>query len=181
MPKLAEYQILMRQRMSGFLLALMLVGIGLSSWVSAQQLNIAAPDEDFSITLSSEAQDAINSGVALSIRCEIAVRSSYWLFAIMGQRKDHHFLLVRHALSNRFIVKQDELDTPHIFRSISEATNYISTQATILLENHNNAQTPFSMRLSLNKFELPGPMRLNAFISDAWDLDTGWIKWKSAS
>ena len=149
--------------------------------VMAQQSNASEPIQSINIKLSDEINQAINSGVALSFSCQLAVRESFWLFSINKQQKNHHFSLTRHALSNRYIVKYDKLDTPYIFRTISEATNHITLQAESLLELYSNEQTPFSIRVSLNKFELPGPMRLYAFISESWNLDTGWIVWNSAN
>lgn len=137
--------------------------------------------QSINIKLSDEIHHAINSGVALSFTCQLAIRESFWLFSINRKQKDHNFLLTRHALSNRYLVKQDKLDTPHIFRTISEATNYIAFQSETLLEFYSNDQNRFSIRVLLNKFDLPGPMRLNAFISESWNLDTGWVLWKSAS
>lgn len=127
------------------------------------------------IELSSEAQDAINHGVGLSFNCQLAIRRSMWLFHISEKQKLHRFFITRHALSSRYIVRRDDLLTPRLFSTISEATNYIAAQTIMLLEFYHDANNPYSMRLSLDKFKLPGPMRLNAFISGAWDLDTGWI------
>ena len=131
-------------------------------------------------SLSDEAQEAINNGVTLAFKCEFARRTSFGPISVSRGKRNHRFEVLRHALSNRYIVKRDNLDTPHIFRTLSEATNYVADQALILLEFHDDAQNEYSMRLSLNKFELPGPMRLNAFISNAWDIDTGWLAWQSA-
>ena len=163
------------------LMAILLLCFFYVEIILAQQTISPEPSQSFDIKLSDEVTQAINSGVPLSFSCQLAVRESFWLFSINKQQKNHHFLLTRHALSNRYIVKYDNLDTPHIFRTVSEATNYIALQAESLLELYSNEQSPFSIRVSLNKFELPGPMRLNAFISESWNLDTGWIVWNSAN
>lgn len=142
--------------------------------------NIASLDE-LSLEFSPQVEDAINNGVSLTINCQFADLKSLLIFDFPRNKKMHHFTLKRHALSNRYIVKRDDLSTPHMFRSISEANNYITTQAVILLENYTTFDPNRKMRLSLNKFELPGPMRLQAFIFDVWDLDTGWLSWDFAS
>ena len=134
----------------------------------------------FNFELSDQAQEAVNNGVTLSFDCELAIRQSYWLFTTEKQTKHHQFILVRQALSNRYIVKQDTLDTPHLFRTISEASSYITEHAANLLVAYSTNEQSYSMRLSLNKYKLPAPMRLNAFFSDDWDLDTGWVVWQSA-
>ena len=136
--------------------------------------------ENFNFELSPDAKEAVNNGVTLLFDLELAVRESYWLYTTEKLRKHHQFKLVRQALSNRYIVKQDTLDTPHLFRTILEASAYISEHAIGLLNSSSEDGQQYSMRLSLNKYKLPGPMRLNAFISDSWDLDTGWVVWQSA-
>ena len=153
-------------------------------FISSVYLSITLPTfaqtntlTSFKFELSKEAQEAINNGVTLTFNCDFAVRQSYWLFTTEKQNKHHQFLLVRQALSGRYIVKQDTLDTPHLFRTVSEASNYIAAHATALLDTYNDSQHQYSMRLYLNKYKLPGPMRLNAFISDEWNLDTGWMLW----
>lgn len=137
--------------------------------------------DNIDITLSREAREAVDAGVVLTFDCEFALREFWWLFSRENNTKLHRFTLTRHTLSNRYIVQMSEADTPHIFRSISEATNYIAAQARLLLESYSSEQNPYSMRISLNTFELPTPMRLKAFIADAWNLDTGWILWASAN
>jgi len=136
--------------------------------------------ESFNFELSTEAQEAVNNGVTLLFDLELAIRQSYWLFTTEKLSKHHQFKLVRQALSSRYIVKQDTLDTPHLFRTILQASGYITEHSISLLGSYSEDGQQYSMRLSLNKYKLPGPMRLNAFISDSWDLDTGWIVWQSA-
>ena len=137
--------------------------------------------EKLSIELSPEAQEAIDNGVTLFFDTEYSIRTSYWLFSRSTMQHSHKFLIQRHALSKRYIVKRQDIESPRIFRSIAEATNYIAAQALILLESYDDEQNHYSMRLSLNRFDLPAPMRLHAFISKAWHLNTGWIAWRPAS
>lgn len=157
--------------------------VGLGLWLACilalcpglVQANSPPSIDNIDLTLSDEVQSAINSGVALSINSAFAIRTSWWLFHTSSKPKYHHFSIQRHALSNRYIVKRDDLNTPHIFLSITEATNYIAAQSVMLLEFYHDTDNPYSMRLSLNKYDLPGPMRLNAFLSSEWELDTGWL------
>ena len=63
-------------------------------------------------SLSNEAQEAINNGVTLAFKCQFAKRSSFGPFSVSRSKRNHRFEVLRHALSNRFIVKRDNLDTP---------------------------------------------------------------------
>ena len=133
---------------------------------------------EFNIELSSEAQNAINNGVALTLESEYA-RTKQWLkWSWHTDKKKHHFVVMRHALSNRYLVKQDQTEVPKIFRSIPEALDFVAYQAFLLLESYNNQADQHVMRVYLNKFKLPSPMRLNAFLSEAWDYNSGWQHWQ---
>lgn len=129
------------------------------------------------LELPQEAQEAIDNGVTLVFETRYASTDKILFMSFRRQQHNHHFVIKRHVLSNRYIVKKDDLETPHIFRSIPAAMNFIAAQALVLLEFYHDEQQPIQMRLALDKFSLPGPMRLNAFIADAWDIDTGWVKW----
>lgn len=140
---------------------------------SATDKNINSID----ITLSDEVAEAVNAGVEIIIQCDIAHRQSFGFFSLSEDRQVFRFHLQRNVLSNRFVVKHKGHPKPHLFRSLLEATNYIAAQGKLLLESNSTEQKPLSMRLFLNKFELPAPMRLNAFLSSAWAIDTGWVLW----
>jgi hypothetical protein len=157
-------------------LALVLVVMAIQM-VAATGWSVA--NDEHSLQLSGEAHEAVDAGVVLTFSAEYAERERWGVFTRTHQRHSHRLTLTRHALSNQYIVKVDDLGSPKLFRSITEAVNFISLRSHKLLDSYSTVETPFYMRISLNKYELPAPMRLKAFISDAWDIDTGWIKWTS--
>jgi len=65
-----------------------------------------------------------------------------------------------------------------MFRSLVEAIDYIKSESLILLGSYKKTNKLGQMRITLNRYELPGPMRLQAFISGDWDVDTGWMTWE---
>jgi len=133
--------------------------------------------DEFTLELSSEAQDAIDNGVVLTFNSEFAKVKTVLFFDLVRDRKKHQFTVARHTLSNRYVVKRDTLTEPHMFRTIREATNFVVDQSVTLLASYSRANKPRQLRLSLNKYELPAPLRLLAFVSGAWSLDSGWIAW----
>ena len=137
--------------------------------------------EESGLVLKGEALEAVNAGVILSFTNEYAQRKPWGPFTRTLDSRLHRFVLTRHALSNRYIVKLDTNESPNMFRSVDEAVLFITQRSQTLLESYSSAETPYSMRLTLNKYELPAPMRLKAFIADEWDIDTGWINWTSAN
>ncbi|MBX2849209.1 MAG: DUF4390 domain-containing protein [Acidiferrobacterales bacterium] len=157
------------------------ITITLSLFFSDSTVANDADLNELSFELSEHAQNAINSGVKITIDCAFA-NIKHWLFLSVAENtKIHKFTISRHTLSNRYVVKRDDLSTPHMFRSIPEAMNYIGSQALGLMESYTSFDSQRRMRISLNKFELPAPMRLQAFLLSNWDLDTGWLAWDSVS
>ena len=140
---------------------------------------IIQTEQGFTITLSEESQQAIDNGVPLTFICEVAMQKKFAFIKWNEARHTHRFMVSRHALSNRYLVRLNKAQKPKIFASITQTMAYISQTSMELFDNHAVQQSKYKMRLSLSKYELPGPMRLNAFISSDWDLDTGWIAWAS--
>jgi len=61
--------------------------------------------------------------------------------------------------------------------AISQFTDY--QQKWSSGEVNDKTHSSQKMRLRLSKTKLPGPMRLTAFITSAWDLNSGWKSWQS--
>ena len=153
---------------------------------------ITQTEQGFTITLSEESQNAINNGVPLTFICKFAIQEKFafftWSLLTWNKaRYTHRFMVSRHALSNRYLVRLNKAQKPKIFASLTQTMAYISRTSMELFGTYSSQhasqqtgqQSNYKMRLSLSKYELPGPMRLNAFISSDWNLDTGWIAWAS--
>lgn len=153
---------------------LILLPAGISSCHAAPTEH--TPEAQLRIELSLPAREAINNGVMLQFACDYAALKSFGLLTYYSKQHHHQFVIQRHALSNRYVVRRDELETPRMFKSISEATSYISAQSLRLLEFYADQQQAPHLRLTLNKYALPGPMRLNAFIASSWNVDSGWVQ-----
>lgn len=135
----------------------------------------------FAISLSGQVQKAVENGVALTFNCEFGMINRFLFITWPYKTDQHQFVVTHHALSNRYIVHQDQQTKQHSFRSLRASMNYISSEAQRLFGEHLSRDPRYEIRLSLSKYQLPGPIRLSAFLSDDWDLDTGWVKWDSAS
>lgn len=141
----------------------------------------SAQPEVLNLQLSNEMRRAVDAGIILQFDCTFAKRNTWWQSVFRNENKKHQFQLMRHALSKRFLVRKDAQTVPATFRSIGEAMNFIAAQTRALLETYSSTNEPYSLRVSLNKYRLPAPMRLKAFIAGEWELDTGWIVWTSAN
>ena len=133
------------------------------------------------LELPEDVRAAIEAGVPLSIEGEIASVKNYWLWDARTIVETHRFSISRQALSQRYLLYVDQQPAPHIFQAVGGASNFIAAEALKHLEEASPAYDNVQLRVSLNKFDLPAPMRLQAFWSSGWDLDTGWLPWDSGS
>ena len=130
------------------------------------------------LSLSSEVQEAINSGIEISIIGNYAEVESFIFWDHYKKLQNIKFQLRRHAISNRYMVTHSLLRTPKVFRSITEAMQYISFFSFNLLETMQQDSEKIALRIYLNKFDLPGSLRPKSFISSDWTHNTGWKVWK---
>lgn len=137
------------------------------------------------IRLAKEVEEAIDGGISLTFECEFAHIERFLFFAWPEKIKRHRFVVTRHALSSRYLVHQKGQLAPRIFSSKNESLNFIANQSMDLFlkyhtQDRQSGKQSREMRLRLSKTELPAPLRLSAFITKEWDLDSGWKAWESA-
>lgn len=137
--------------------------------------------DSFTISLTGQPQEAVESGVALTFHCDFAMIKRIFFLSWAEKSRKHSFVVTHHALSNRYIVNHNDGQHRHSFRSLDASMNYLAGEAQRLYKNYLEQNADYEIRLSLSKFELPGPIRLSAFLASDWDLDTGWVKWESES
>ena len=157
---------------------------GLISTSNAHANGIFYNEAHLNINLSEQVEEAIDGGIALTFESEFAHIEHFLFISWPEQVKQHQFTVTRHALSNRYLVKQGSGLAPSMFRSKREAMSFISTSTLELFKRYHAQDThsvePHQMRLRLSISELPGPLRLSAFINKEWNLDSGWNTWQSA-
>ncbi len=130
------------------------------------------------IELSDETRNAIDSGISLTFVGEYAIRDQYLFIHWSTVKRRHTFRISRHALSDRYLVHIDDELKPTIFRSSLQGMIYIRKTIQRQFRRYASEEPELQLRLSLNKVELPAPMRLTAFLSNKWDLDSGWSRWQ---
>lgn len=132
------------------------------------------------LNLSSEVQAAINSGVAISIISDYASTKHFIFWHHYKKIQSIKFQLRRHAISNRYMVMHPEQKNLKVFRSITEAMQYISSSSLHILQSLQQETDKIALRIHLNKFDLPGSLRPKAFLSSDWTHNTGWKIWKKS-
>lgn len=145
--------------------------------LSAYEIGRNSVNAPFDIKLSTQVKEAVDNGIVLNFECELAKSKKLGPISWASNQKKILFRLTHHSLSNRYLVHYNEFQAPKNFDSASEATTFITEQSIKLFRQFSAENSNTVMRLSLNKFKLLGPMRLNAFISEQWNIDTGWISW----
>ena len=138
------------------------------------------PDSAYvNLALSPKIKEAVDNGIVITFDCKLKVNKSFAKINWASQTQAHRFMLVHHSLSNRYLVHINNSETPKNFHTIGEATNFIMETSLKFFSEYSIERSQTYMRLSLNKFKLPGPIRLNAFIAEHWNIDTGWVPWSS--
>lgn len=126
--------------------------------------------------------DAVEHGVPVTIKFEmklIQVRR-WWLNKPLLE-KQQFYVIKFHALSQQYLLSTEDA-TGHIaFSNLGSLLHYLGT-----LESKPLAPSGYikpdinyqvAVRASLDIEALPPALRPRAYISDEWDLDTGWYRW----
>lgn len=140
-------------------------------------------DANIDFRFSEEALGALHSGLPLVLRIEIRVEEERrWLWdesvAVLNQRSRLQF----HALSDRYLVHNLNTDTRHSYTTLDDALYAVGVVRSFpMLDERllDPGKTYFArMRATLDVEELPTPMRLWAYVSDQWRLDSEWYQWR---
>jgi len=130
------------------------------------------------IILSEDVQNALDNGVTLSFVASTAERKRWLLFSWASVIQTHKFELSRHALSNNYLLRSPTRPTPKSFAATRMALEQLSRETQLFFSQSVEASDADSIewthRLQLDIYSLPTPMRLDAFLSGAWNLDSGW-------
>lgn len=133
--------------------------------------------------LSNDALEALESGIALTIQLQIEVARvrRFWLDQKIASLKQDYQLSYQ-PLSERYVVRNLNSGEQRSFATLFSALNNMGRVVDLpiidaaLLEP--NAPHEISIRAVLNQNTLPGPLRLIAFWSDGFRLQSDWYTWK---
>lgn len=143
---------------------------GMEARVSGQQLNVELTQK---IILSPDARAALENGVALhlEVRAELETQTD----TITGFRQ---FEIRYMPLSNHYQLSSDQATSVRTFQRLRHVLAALSKIELVMpLENVVAGDYPLNARSWLEKSKLPAPMRLPAWFSPDWRLDSGWKSW----
>jgi hypothetical protein len=133
-------------------------------------------------SLSSEARDALQSGVPLTIRLEVEIAHGrrFWFDNELANLQQL-YQLEYHALSERFIVHNANSGDQESFATLFAALNYLGQIERLPLIDaalvDDSREYDVRLRAVLDVEQFPGPLRLLAFWRRDWSLASEWYRW----
>jgi len=132
--------------------------------------------------LSTEATDALHSGVPLGVRLDIEIiHPRRWWFDDDSVTLRQSYQLDYHAISERYIVLNANSGEQISFASLFSALEYIGRierlpliDSAVLADDRGYY---VRLRASLDQEQFPGPLRLLAFWRRDWAIASEWYRW----
>jgi hypothetical protein len=132
--------------------------------------------------LSTEARDALHSGVPLGIRLDVEIiHPRRWWFDNENAALRQAYQLEYHALSERYIVLNVNSGEQSSFGSLFAALEFIGRverlpliDAAVLTDGRGYY---VRLRTVLDEEQFPGPLRLLAFWRRDWSIASDWYRW----
>lgn len=138
-------------------------------------------DAQFTVRLSSGAQEALENGVPLVLELQVQlVKTHKWFWDAVDVELTQRRQLQYHALSRSYLVKDLNAGTQGNYRRLDDALRAAGTiQSLVLTEQPLQAGSHYIVRIrgSLDIESLPTPVRLLAYVSSAWDMQSEWYAW----
>lgn len=128
------------------------------------------------LSLSDQAIDAIDHGVPISIVIEYARPKQGMLGMSHEILARSVYQIQRHSLSNRYLLRMPTDKALSIFVSIENALSYLGRSITQPITIKQPLDT-IAVRMYLDVFRLPAPLRFKAFFSQQWQHDSAWSIW----
>ena len=133
--------------------------------------------------LSSDARDALDSGVPLTIQLDVEVLEyrRFWV-DLEDASLEQLYQLQRDALSERYVVKNLNSGEQLSFATLFSALNYLGriTELPVidvaLLDD--DERYDMRIRVGLNTEDFPGPLRFLSFMRRKWSLKSDWYRWQ---
>lgn len=136
-----------------------------------------------SLTLGEQAQLAVENGVPLVIRTQIALKGPGLLWDDTVLKYSLYQELRYHSLADRYVVEDLDSGDMDTYGTISEALKSMAVirSRNLPLPVGENIEGPgytLEVRSLLDINRLPAALRPLAFFSSAWRLSSGWTRWQ---
>ncbi len=135
------------------------------------------------IVMSDAQEQMLFNGIPLTFVYEVQIEKPGLLWASKRYMQEIHYQLYYHGLSKQFVVRNLEQGKQHSYPTLSLAILSISTPTDI--EFYIEDVTGISLqdyvgraKLWLDIEALPTPLRIPAYLSSHWWLNSQWFKWE---
>jgi Domain of unknown function (DUF4390) len=133
-------------------------------------------------TLSDKVIDALQKGVPIQLKLEIEisrVRDYLWDETVIDLKQ--RYQLEYHSLTKQYIVQNINSGSVHNFPSLNVALSVLGTIVDLPIVDKNLLETGQQynarLRTELDIDKLPVPLRLLAYLTSGWSLDSEWFLW----
>ncbi len=150
------------------------VALGESAWLLNAWLDIR---------LSSGAREALENGVPLVFEFRVQTRKKHpWLWDRVVTEYRQLREVVYHDLSRTYIVRDMNTGEQRGFRRLDEAMQSVGVLLDISVLDYGQVEGggEYTVRLrgTLDIESLPTPIRLLAYVSNAWYMNSEWHQWQ---
>jgi len=140
-------------------------------------------DANLHLALSAAAREALENGLPLTILIRMQVlRPRHYLWDQVIAEIVQRFRLRYHALARRYVLENLNTDEQHSFPTLEQALLRLGTLRRFpLIDTHllePEATYLARIRVELDIEALPTPMRVMAYLSRDWRLDSDWYEWR---
>jgi len=141
-------------------------------------------DAQCDIRLSTGAREALENGIPLvfELRAQI-VKTHSWLWDKVEYERTQLRQLQYHALSRSYLVRDIGSGRQGVYGSLDDALYAVGLIDTLLLTSDtldSNRDYIVRLRGSHDIESLPTPVRLLAYVSSQWDMNSQWYTWPLA-
>jgi len=141
-------------------------------------------DAQYEIQLSSGAREALENGVPLvfELRAQI-VKTHKWFWDVVEHERTQRRQLQYHALSRSYLVKDIDSGGQGVYSQLDDALYAVGLIDALQLTDENldsKRQYVIRLRCSHDIESLPTPVRLLAYVSSEWDMNSEWYTWPLA-
>src|SRR3990172_595433 len=129
-----------------------------------------------------EVLEALENGVPLTLEVDIEIlRPRQWMLNETFTSLRQRYRLLYHALTQQYLVKNINSDIQYNFPTQQAAITALGTITDLPLLDKRllepGEQYLARMRANLDLESLPTPLRLLAYLSPQWHLDSEWFTW----
>jgi len=141
-------------------------------------------DSESLFNLPSNVIDAIHHEITLSFKTQIELTESSQLLGVAYQRKRNYLeydtQLYAYGVNRLYALYNTRNKKAQSFKTLDEALQTLATLQAFpiasLSELHPEQRYTLRMRISLNHWQLPAPLLLQAIFTPDWALDSQWYE-----